>query len=486
MAEMTWSRLMSPMRYRGKGEDMKADDQKSEVRSPFVKDADKITYSSAFRRLQDKTQVHAFPGSDYVRTRLTHSLEVSSVGRTLGMALGRHLRKQKEKAPKGAENPPDPADLGGVVAAAGLAHDIGNPPFGHAGEEAIRHWFEQETQELKLLLDSVRPEIRNDLKCFDGNAQGFRILTRLQAWRDEGGLRLTCATLGAFQKYSRGSYVTDPHTRKKRPWESKKFGYFQEDRKAFKKVAGELGLIPRDEDNDTWCRHPLAFLVEAADDICNAIADLEDGYKYEKINFETVKDGLSAIAHQRPSHWGKKKIDLPKEKYKPDEIIAYLRAQAIGVLIGQAIEVYRQNEHQIMTGQFVTRDADGNLTDQNLMDQAKSCGELEEIRKICKEELFLDESTLRAEIAGFEVIRGLLEIYTRALKAYEDNQWRTDGLSSGYSKAFELLKKSTPHIPEKRYEWLLRVTDYVSGMTDSFAVDLYRRLKGNLVGEPLR
>ena len=475
---------MSPKRIRGDGS-LKEDDKQSEVRSPFVKDSDKIIYSSAFRRLKDKTQVHTFPGSDYVRTRLTHSLEVSSVGRTLGMALGRYLQGQKKINPNGREDPPDPADLGNVVAAACLAHDIGNPPFGHSGEEAIRHWFEQETEDIKRLLEPVRPEEINDLKCFDGNAQGFRILTRLQAWREEGGLRLTCATLGVFQKYPRGSYVTNPITNKKGPWKNKKFGYMQEDRNAFKIVAGELGLISLCDDDGIWCRHPLAFLLEAADDICNAISDIEDGYKYKKIDFDKAKNSLRNIALEAPPHWKTKDIDLPEEKYNRDEIIGYLRAQAIGVLIGQTIEVYKQREGEIMAGEFVTRESDGDMKDGNLMDEVTSLDELETIKELCKENLFHDESTLRAELAGFEVIRGLLEIYTTALKAFEKNQWKPEGLSSGYSKAFELLKKST-YIPEDRYEWLLRVIDYTSGMTDNYAVDLYRRLKGITVGEPLR
>lgn len=489
--KMSWEKLMSTKRYQGH-DAPKSADHPSEVRSPFVKDADKIIYCSAFRRLKDKTQVHQFPGSDYVRTRLTHSLEVASVGRSLGMALGRHLEDQgqlepKDKSkkqgksgraragdPKWAGGPPDRADFGNVVAAAGLAHDIGNPPFGHAGERAIRHWFARDSEHLatenkRSLLEALTSEKSMDLRHFEGNAQGFRILTRLQAWRDEGGLRLTCATLGAFQKYPHGSWRTDDVTGEKCAPE--KFGYFQDDRAAMKTVAKEVGLKQLDKKEGRWCRHPLALLVEAADDICNSVADIEDGYKYGKIEFKRVEELLRAIAK---TGWVKElnpAMDPAVTKYGHDEQIAYLRAQAIGALVRQAFDVYRRYEDEIMTGAFSG----------GLMTECSSRDVLIDIEDLCRTKLFQDASNLESEVAGYEVIRHLLEIYAEALLEWENNAWEDNALPFWHKNVYALLEKIV-HIPKSRYPWLLCVTDHVSGMTDQYAVDLYRRLRGITAG----
>lgn len=476
-SEMDWEKLMSPKRYHG-NEPLKADDDKSEVRSPFVKDTDKIIHASAFRRLQAKTQLHTFPGSDYVRTRLTHSLEVASVGRTLGIALGCHLIGHKEMKirPHQMKTPLERADFGNVVAAAALAHDIGNPPFGHAGEQAIRHWFAQEARESRKerqsLLKGIALKNCSDLEYFEGNAQGFRILTRLKAWRNEGGLRLTCATLGTFQKYPLSSRLVPTHSKnKKKPQLSyppnKKFSYFQDDYDAMEKIAKELGLLPSKEYGGAWCRHPLAFLLEAADDICNAIADVEDGYKYAKLDFKWVETIFRSIAKAGPGKKLNPAMAPDVSRYSKDEKIAYLRAQAVGALIYQTLNAYRQYESAIMAGKFTG----------NLMDEIASRDELEQIKKTSKEKLFLDESTLRAELAGYEVIYGLLDIFVEALLGWEENGWEIKGLPPHFEKTLELLRKSM-HPPKSRYEWLLCVTDYVSGMTDKFAINLYRRLKG--------
>ena len=237
-----WRKLMSKKRYRGAAEDP-AEDTVTEDRGTFLKDADRIIYSSPFRRLQDKTQVHPFPGTDYIRTRLTHSLEVSTVGRSLGLSVGDTLVNRHNL--NSGTYPLDRSDFGGVVAAACLAHDIGHPPFGHAGEEAIRHWFLHDDN-AEYGRDIPDREKLFDLQAFEGNAQGFRILTRLAGWREKGGLRISCATLGAFMKYPYGSLAIDPETSHKSP--RKKFGYFQQDKDAFRIVADTLGLKKIDSD----------------------------------------------------------------------------------------------------------------------------------------------------------------------------------------------------------------------------------------------
>ena len=208
---MDWQKLLSQKRFRGV-EEPPSKDKTEELRSAFMKDADRIIYSSPFRRLQDKTQVHPFPRTDYIRTRLTHSLEVSTVGRSLGLLVGRYIKKNFDLDI-------DTSDFGNIVAAACLAHDIGNPPFGHPGEEAIQHWFKDPTHAKTVgnIKGANAVEKKADLQAFEGNAQGFRILTRLSGWREQGGLRLSCATIGAFMKYPRGSCSTDPETGAKSP-----------------------------------------------------------------------------------------------------------------------------------------------------------------------------------------------------------------------------------------------------------------------------
>lgn len=464
MAEMNWSKLMSTKRTRG-DELSNGTEHCSEVRSPYVKDHDKITFSSAFRRLKDKTQVHSFPHSDYFRNRLTHSLEVSAVGRSLGLAVARWLSQSKPKEVVGC----DRADFGNVVAAACLAHDIGNPPFGHAGEEAIRHWFftEKANRENFISHSDLSIEQVNDLVMFDGNAQGFRLLTRQQAWRNEGGMRLTCATLGAFQKYPKSSTHKIKTPACNVP--NKKFGYFQDDKATFSMVAEELGLLPRVDCNDEWCRHPLAYLVEAADDICNRIADLEDGYKYGKIEYDTIKSLLETIGS---TGWDKTASPPDQERCDSSDIIAYLRGRAIGALVMQTVEVFKDKYTNIMDGTF----------NGSLMDEVASKDEVKKLLKLCEENLFKDRYVLEAELAGFEVIHRLLEIFTTALRNHETSGVAGSNLVFRDKNVVELLKQSTQELPVDRYRGLLCVIDYVSGMTDRFAVDLYRRLSGITVG----
>ncbi len=304
---MDWTRLLSTRRF---GQDHK--DPVIASRSPFHKDQDRIVFSSAFRRLQDKTQVHTLAESDYVRTRLTHSMEVASVGRSLGANAGqviidRHL--------KGSDY--NPADFGHIVSAACLAHDIGNPPFGHFGEEIIRHWFAK-GKGAEGRAEGLTPAQMRDFELFEGNAQGFRVLTKLQNWRNSGGLRLTYATLGTFMKYPRVSSVSAPA-----PGDSgaKKFGVMQSELDAFREIAAELGLLKRGTE-DYWCRHPLSYLVEAADDICYSIVDIEDGYKLGRLAYDETEDIMIRILGSPPKRYHE--VDDPTER------ISYLRAKCIG------------------------------------------------------------------------------------------------------------------------------------------------------------
>ena len=272
---MQWQRLLSRARL-GSPEPPRA----SSARTDFQRDFDRVVFSSAFRRMQDKTQVFPLSKVDYVRTRLTHSLEASSIGRSLGTLVGeqviaRHGLDQFEAA-----------DFGSIVAAACLAHDIGNPPFGHSGEDAIRHWAqsgEYGAPRVSMLTGSER----EDFLSFEGNSQGFRIVTRLQNPDNDGGLQLTCATLAAFTKYPRESCLGGSRYT---GISAKKQGFAAADRGSFETVAGTVGLMPRDNHHAMWCRHPLAFLVEAADDISYRVIDIEDGYRLGHFSYQEVLD----------------------------------------------------------------------------------------------------------------------------------------------------------------------------------------------------
>ena len=435
---MDWRKLLSARRLGHKGAE-----PVSPARSPFQKDWDRVVFSSAFRRLQDKTQVHSLPESDYVRTRLTHSMEVSSVGRSLGALVGQTVVQRHKLA-----DTVSAAEFGHIVAAACLAHDIGNPPFGHFGEDTIRHWF-ADAAGGAALLEPLTPVERADLLGFEGNAQGFRILTRLQNWRDAGGLRLTCATLAAFTKYPYGSRAAG------RGPNPGKFGFFQAERDLFAEVATEAGLLPNGGDG-AWCRHPLAYLLEAADDICYRVVDLEDGYKLGRIGFAEAESLLRELVGRFPPRYA----EITDEGWR----VAYLRAKAIGQLIDNAAQVFLEYEADIMAGRFTG----------DLLARTNAMSTLETIDRVTRTRVFETRERFQTEIAGTEILTALLAAFTDAL-------FEREGAANRASPRAEALLRLLPDLPsatEDRYHWLLRVTDFVSGMTDSYALTQFRRLKG--------
>lgn len=424
-----------------------------------MRDFDRIVYSSAFRRLQDTTQVYPFPESDYVRTRLTHSIEASSVGRSLGLSVGQRLLQaglDDKVEHDGA--PLRPSDFADVVSAACLAHDIGHPPFGHAGEEAIRHWFRIDKPE--LLEDGCTEAERADLANFESNAQGFRILTRLQFWRDRGGMQLCCATLGAVTKYPRGclgrNTAGDTVPRAK-------FGYFQQDKASFELMAEQLGLMGRMDEGESWTRHPLAYLVEAADDICYLIVDIEDGFQSGRMRFDEVEEILLRVARQDAGGY--------RGLVQQGDRITYLRTKAIGALIEQTLDVFCANEAKILSGDV-----------QNpLLEMIEDRDVVRDVRRVCQERLYNDERKVRAEIAGFAALRGLLEFYTDAILALERVGYDMQRLPFLYRRAV-LTLPSGEEVPRRRYDWLLWITDFVAGMTDRLAVTQYKTIRGITVG----
>jgi dGTPase len=434
-------------------------------RTPWQVDYDRIVFSSAFRRLQDKTQVFPLSDSDYIRTRLTHSLEVSTVARTLGTIAGavileRHGNEyvmNKDKRERLGEVI-KPGDIGAILAAAALAHDLGNPPFGHSGEDAVRHWFET-SRKLRAARKRLSPLQRSDMKEWEGNAQGFRILTDLQLYRSEGGgMRLTHSTLATFCKYPTQSLDV---LGKKGPASRKKFGVFLSEMKYFQAVANATGLLRKKVGSRfTWCRHPLVFLMEAADDVCYRIVDLEDGYRMGCIQFEAAQNVLLKIAT---------KVDPARLAKIPDEIgkIGYLRAGAINALIEQVTKAFADNEPRMLTGEF----------NQPLGEIIESHKVLDEIKTLMVEKVYNNKRVLEVEAAGFEIIPGLLDLYWSAVSA---------GKNQAHSRRALKVRELIPldfqgprgKSRERTYERMLRIADYVSGMTDSYALSLYRKLNG--------
>ncbi|MBS1141484.1 MAG: deoxyguanosinetriphosphate triphosphohydrolase [Proteobacteria bacterium] len=417
-------------------------------RTAFQQDYDRIVFTSAFRRMKDKTQVFPLSKSDYVRTRLTHSLEASCVGRSLGAVVGREII-----ARHGLQHV-ESGDFGAIVAAACLAHDIGNPPFGHAGEDAIREWFR--TSGL-LERHDFTPAQRADFERYEGNAQGFRIVSRLQSPANPGGLQLTSAVLATFTKYPRPSHLEVELDGKS----GKKFGFFQQDVDNFRQVARSTGLIERIP-NTAWRRHPLAFLVEVADDTCYLIVDLEDA---ARLGFVPYKDAECLLADLAGNTINGSRLD---RLHDPKERLEYLRAKAIGCLLESAAAVFLENEDAILSGEF----------DDELLENSPIAHPLQAILKLAKDTIYTARPALEIETAGFEVLGALLGLFTNAVEAKAGH--------ARFTTRERMLLKLLPtqflgHGGEPDadpYIRLLQVADFVAGMTDSYAVDMYRKLKG--------
>ncbi len=413
-------------------------------RTPFLKDYDRLVYSSAFRRLKDKTQVFPLSKNGDIRTRLIHSLEVSCVGRSLGRIIGDQIIKRHHL------DDINVADFGDILSAACLAHDIGNPPFGHSGEDSIRSGFQAwhhtlHPQEQALLTQ----EEKNDFDWFEGNAQGFRILTRLGMPHRYGGMQLTCSTLAAFTKYPRESLIPDEILKGYSGRSTTKHGFFQAEKALFSEVAETVGLIRRHPQAAWWCRHPLAFLVEAADDICYSIIDLEDGFRMGYIPFDKVKSLLNAIAD----------IDLNNYGDSEEEIVKRLQAKAINQLVWETAQIFLDYEPMMLAGKC----------DRELLSLSTHADILQAIEEITRSLIFQHPNVVGIKIAGYEVLGGLFVEFVKAILHY--------------SKKGELLLHMLP--PEYRpqpddntYSKILKITDYISGMTDSHATTLFQTLRG--------
>lgn len=444
-APMDWKKLLSTRRINANGQ--LRDAPPEEARTAFERDWDRVLFSGAFRRMHDKTQVFPLPEDDVTHSRLTHSLEVASVGRQLGRWIGNAVCKREDI---GAT----PHDIATLVATGCLAHDIGNPPFGHAGEDAIGSYFRSSAGQ--EVLKGLNEKETFDLERFEGNAQGFRILTRTQLEPD-GGLQLCAATLGAFSKYPRGAGSDLENTSIAA---TNKHGFTQSEEGIFRKVAEELQLeqiCP----GRSWHRHPLALLVEAADDICYSILDIEDGVRLGHVPEQEATEILRALASKHPSFNEERYKDKPTKSK-----IGYLRALSIGQLVTECATKFLDLEHEILGGRFT----------KSLVAVVTSAADLKALVKLARRRCYDAPTVVEIEMAGYEALGGLLSHFVPAVASQPDAR---EGLSKQRRKTLVLLAGRGVNVSEGgRYERILRVTDHVSGMTDRHALATYRKLHG--------
>ena len=438
---MNWQQLISNKRF---GLEEIHEAQKDD-RTEFQRDYDRLIFSAPFRRLQNKTQVFPLPGSVFVHNRLTHSLEVSCVGRSLGNSIAIQL---VAKYPELANT--HVPEIGAIVSAACLAHDLGNPPFGHSGEKAISTYFsEGKGLALKSQLSSMEWE---DLTHFEGNANAFRLLTHQFLGRRKGGFVMTYSTLAAIVKYPFPSVLAGKKS---------KFGFFTSEENSYLKIAEELGIkrLSKEGEPPQYARHPLVYLVEAADDICYQMMDIEDAYKLKLLTPKEAKDLYLLFFDEKKKRRVEEIFSFVTDG---NEQIAYLRATVIGILIKECTKVFMENEEAILNGTF-----EGALIkhiSSPLSESYKECS------KVAVEKIYRSRDVLDIELAGFHVISTLLELMINAVQSPEKaySQLLINRVSSQYD-----IKAPT------LYGRIQAVLDYLSGMTDVFALDLFRKIKGN-------
>jgi len=443
-----WSQLISPVRL---GLEHRNYSDPDEIRTAFQRDYDRIIFSSPFRRLQNKTQVFPLPGSIFVHNRLTHSLEVASVGRSLGNLVALDLAKKG-----GTTDSAILSEIGTIVSTACLAHDMGNPPFGHSGENAISNFFKKGNG--KVLIDQLPKEQQSDFTCFDGNANAFRLLTHTFNGRRQGGFGLTYSTLASVVKYPFESVLAG---------NKQKFGFFQTEKLLYQKIAGRLRLKQLSESPLRYARHPLVFLVEAADDICYQVMDVEDAQKLKIISSADAEDLLMAffdpVNDKDTLQMIHENLVVVQDK---NERVSYLRAMVIGKLVRECARIFLDRMDLLLNGE----------ESPSLLKllEGSSRHAMEEIRKISVSRIYKDPAVIQIEIAGYKILGTLLEEFTPAILDPRDP------LSE---KLLSIIPQQYHLQSENLYDQLQTIVDFVSGMTDLYALDLYRKITGiNLPG----
>jgi dGTPase len=431
------------------------------IRSEYQRDFDRLIFSSAFRRLQNKTQVFPLPGSSFVHNRLTHSLEVSSVGRSLGKIAGVFIAKNFVTDSKAVEF--YKYELDNVVAAACLAHDIGNPAFGHSGESAISNYFAKGSIDESLF----SKEEWADLTNFEGNANALRILTNKLVGNLPGGQRLTYTTLATIIKYPCESTGSD-----KKFKHLKKYGFFQSEKLQFLDIAKEFSLIQESPSPIRYCRHPFVYLLEAADDITYTIVDFEDAHRLGILEFEDISNKfftlIECIARKEDD------MDDIKQRVQsitnPNEKIAYLRSRSINSLILEASEVFQNNAEIILQGKF---------NDSLVGVIEKGCSALIDIQQASADKIYNHRTVVELELAGYNVMYDLLELIIPSVLEPENKR------SKIHNKAIRLIPEQYGPFTDSQnpYEKCMAIVEFVSGMTDVYATELYRKIKGIEIGK---
>ncbi|QNL51005.1 deoxyguanosinetriphosphate triphosphohydrolase [Olivibacter sp. SDN3] len=441
---MDWKKLLSAKRWGYEHREIKNEDM---ARSEFQRDYDRLIFSSPFRRLQNKTQVFPLPGSVFVHNRLTHSLEVASVGRSLGRIF---YTKYKEDYPEVDREFPYLQEIGNIVSSACLAHDLGNPAFGHSGEAAISFYFSN--GDGLRYQNEVSEQEWHDLLHFEGNANALRILTHQFNGKESGGFGLTYSTLAAIVKYPCAAIDGN---KKGLGLHRKKYGYFQPEKTSFVKVAEALGMMNDADLPDVYKRHPLVYLVEAADDICYNIIDIEDAHRLSILSYQEVEELLIPLTQDTQIE---KRLEAIRDL---DSKVSLLRAKAISTLIQQCSTVFFEKEKVILNGKF-----ESSLID-HINPQLREV--MERIEKISIAKIYNAQSVVQIEVAGYKVMSGLLEEF---VPAYIHN-------TSAYDKKLVALIPNQYKYPENTtYDKIRSVLDFVSSMTDLYAVELFRKIKG--------
>lgn len=454
---MNWQQLYSTRRT---GAENKSTTYTDALRTSFLRDYDRIIFSSAFRRLQNKTQVFPLPGAVFVHNRLTHSLEVASVGRSLGKAVGDAIAA---KYPELGEDFREfyKYELPAVIAAGCLAHDIGNPPFGHSGEDAIRTFFRQLTGEAKRRFEeSLSLNQQRDFLYFEGNANAFRTLTHSFGENSTGGFRLTYATLASIIKYPSDSLSGFD----KQQLVTKKSGFFDSEIDTYKRIAGELGIPQLDPQRNVYARHPFVYLVEAADDICYRVIDFEDAHRLNIISIDTIKELFLSFFDQEEGYDTRERVEATFNKIVDDnQKVSFLRARLINLLINRVSGVFMEKEADLLKG----------TVGKALIDFLPE-RELQLIKTIdafSVAHIYNHRSVVEIEIAGYNVIGELLKEFFTAV------------ITPGSAKSFKLLQLISKQFvvtgqPDKLYQDTQSVVDFIAGMTDLYAVDLFSKITG--------
>ena len=432
------------------------------TRSGFQRDFDRLIFSSAFRRLQNKTQVFPLPGTAFVHNRLTHSLEVASVGRSLGKMIGERiseLYKDNEEVYEFYRY-----ELANVIAAACLAHDIGNPAFGHSGEKAISNYF-IENAETKIdgqpLQDFFSEKEWKDLTSFEGNANAVRILTHQFRGRFKGGFGLTFTTIASILKYPCESVAIDKNSRHR-----KKYGFFQTEKETVLEIMQELQMVEESSDPIIFRRHPFVYLVEAADDICYSIVDMEDAHRLKILTKKQVEEAFMDVIGKLSKENAERTYNYYKGIEDGSEAIAFLRARIINLLVNKSTEVFLDHQNEILDGSFTT----------TLIDTVEeNFGALKYIQEISLEKIYQHDTVIQIEIAGYNVMSELLNLFIPALLKGQ--------ASHKEKKVLRLFPYQFTEfeLPASRYEKVMNALDYLSGMTDEYATEMYRKLKGIVI-----